>query len=62
MHHKGFEASLADQQRDIVTAELAHAVLQGADSGFITADRERAVVESSPGSLLVGRGSALPPS
>lgn len=51
-----------DQQRDIVTAELAHAVLQGTDSGFITADRERTIVESSPVSLLANRGTPLPPS
>lgn len=56
------EAVSSEQGRDIVTAELARAVLQGADSGFITADRERTVVESSPVSLLGNRGSALPPS
>jgi hypothetical protein len=58
-----FLAALStDQQRDIVTAELARSVLQPADSGFITADRERTVVESSPVSLLTSRGSAIPPS
>jgi len=56
------EAVSSEQGRDMVTAELARSVLQGADSGFITADRERTVVESSPVSLLANRGSGLPPS